>query len=583
MKNPKLNTNNHKQKNTEVIFTTSTSSSPHFHQSHQLGLEQNLLRVFSVSSIVAFVSAAVGDIALYLITTKDSFLLLLVLAILGIGIVSFSCWCSLPQIQSQSTFRLNLGSWLLTLTISVETLIGIYLLGTSQPMPLLFLVPITMSLFLLPWYGPLSQIAMAVGLTIGIKLLEWQGYRPALKLDYPASAFFSTLIWVLGLSLPTAMFLYISNRLKASYNLAVAQASNLSIVNQDITLKNNVAASISQQILSLASSLSSSAIQQAMGSQKQEQSIQEIITSIKELAQTAQFIAANTAQIQQASQVVKSATSRVYQASLKVTETGERGRQSVEQTLQSNFEISQLYSKLVATLTNLQEQSDQIKQIISSVAALSKEMHLLSLNAAIEAASAGEYGERFQVIASEIKHLADSSRKSSQDIGKILTKVEHGILAAGEAVQLGEAQAQKAEFTARQSALVVAQLASTIEKSAVEGSAIAQAVENMFELVIGITQATTQQYGATEQSLASMQAIGEVATQISQANTKISGTAGELKILSVNLQTSFQTLSASPLSLSDHTHGGDYDQNPEEEQFSRPVQSQASQLVRANY
>ena len=92
-----------------------------------------------------------------------------------------------------------------------------------------------------------------------------------------------------------------------------------------------------------------------------------------------------------------------------------------------------LTSKRVATLT---EKTQNVGDILNTISNISEQTNLLALNAAIEAARAGEAGKGFAVVADEIRKLAEESKKSTQDISKILGEIEGSVVQANEATQL---------------------------------------------------------------------------------------------------------------------------------------------------
>ena len=97
--------------------------------------------------------------------------------------------------------------------------------------------------------------------------------------------------------------------------------------------------------------------------------------------------------------------------------------------------VKEQVESLAENVLALTEQAQQIGEIIATVNKIAEQTNLLSLNAAIEAARAGEHGKGFSVVASEIKVLADQSKKATAQVRQILGDVQK---ATGSAVLAAE-------------------------------------------------------------------------------------------------------------------------------------------------
>jgi len=86
-------------------------------------------------------------------------------------------------------------------------------------------------------------------------------------------------------------------------------------------------------------------------------------------------------------------------------------------------ELGGQVSELVNNIQQLGEHNEQISGIVEIISEVTDRLNLLALNAQIEAAGAGPYGKRFSVIAREVKHLADTSKKSTGHIQEIITTI----------------------------------------------------------------------------------------------------------------------------------------------------------------
>ena len=173
--------------------------------------------------------------------------------------------------------------------------------------------------------------------------------------------------------------------------------------------------------------------------------------------------------------------------------------------------------------------------MVTLIKSISDETHLLSLNAAIEAAGAGEYGLRFGVVASEVKALADRSNLASREVSEILSQVESRIEQAVSAAEISHKETKKALEAAQESGIVMSALVVSIYRNNYEIEQIEQVADIVSGQVGEINHATSQQYKASNQALETLQSIGVVASQNANGSTEITKSSQILEKLSQDL------------------------------------------------
>lgn len=240
----------------------------------------------------------------------------------------------------------------------------------------------------------------------------------------------------------------------------------------------NVIASSSAQILAATT-------QVASGTAETATAITETTTTVEE--------------VQQAAKLSAEKAKKVADSAQRVVQVSQNGEKAVEETVTGMNRIREQMDSIAQTIVRLSEQSQSIGGIIASVTDIADQSNLLAVNAAIEAAKAGEHGKGFAVVAQEIKNLAGQSKQSTTEVRNILNDVQKATSAAVMATEQGT----KA-------------VAAGVKQSAQAGEAIRILAESSNEAV----QAATQIVASSQQQVVGMDQIGVAMQNINQAGTE---------------------------------------------------------------
>ncbi len=227
-------------------------------------------------------------------------------------------------------------------------------------------------------------------------------------------------------------------------------------------------------------------------------------------AQTSSAVAETTATVEEVKQTAQLSTQKarsVSEAAQRASEVSRTGTKNVEETVEGMQRIQEQMESIAATIMRLSEQSQSIAEIIATVNDLAEQSNLLAVNAAIEAARAGDEGKGFAIVAQEVRSLAAQSKQATAQVRSILGDIQKAMTAAvlatekgHKAVETGARQSAAAGDSIRllsesigEAAQAAMQIAASSKQQTVGMDQVALAMEN-------IKQASIQNVAGTRQA-----------------------------------------------------------------------------------
>lgn len=262
------------------------------------------------------------------------------------------------------------------------------------------------------------------------------------------------------------------------------------------------------EVASSANSVNEIASELASGSSEQAASVVEITAAMEELARTA-------------SQIADNATVQADLAA-KAEDSGNSGAAAVEEAVQGVEEVRKRISGIANRADTLGTRSKEIYRVLDLITEISQETHILSLNAAIEAAAAGEHGRRFSVVAEEVRRLAQRSQESVDSVRNLLDEFASSIRATVVATEEGTKEAQRVLERARAAASAIDELKSASSDTA--------------RVAKEISLATQQQNAASDEVVLTLKEVSQVVQRMADGLKQFSDTSDRLNHLALTIQ-----------------------------------------------
>ena len=291
---------------------------------------------------------------------------------------------------------------------------------------------------------------------------------------------------------------------------AMTQAEAASREAQSKTEAMLVAADKLEQVGGVVSSAStelSAQIEQSdRGAAESAQRLSEAATAMNEMNATVQEVAKNAGSASTASAETK--------------QKAEAGAQVVEKAVHSIEQVHQMSLELKKDMTQLNEHAQDITRIMGVISDIADQTNLLALNAAIEAARAGEAGRGFAVVADEVRKLAEKTMASTNDVGNAIKAIQESTAKSMTGVDQAVERIGEANELASRSGQALEEIVATVEVTADQVNAIATASEEQSAASEEINQSIVQ---VNDMSRQTAEAMAEAAKAVSDLAAQAQG------------------------------------------------------------
>lgn len=264
----------------------------------------------------------------------------------------------------------------------------------------------------------------------------------------------------------------------------------------------------SAAVASASTEISSSTEQMAAGAQEQSSQASEVATAVEEMTKTLGETNSNIRKVADGAKEAK--------------DNANAGGAVVEDTVKGMKKISDVVNQSAQQVKVLGASSEKIGEIVGVINDIADQTNLLALNAAIEAARAGEQGRGFAVVADEVRKLAERTSKATKEIASMIKQIQVDTNQAVLSMDKGTEEVGKGITLAEQAGQMLL---------GIVGNA-----ESVADMVGQIAAASEQQASASEQISKNVEAISTVSQESASGVQQIAKTAEDLNRLTENLQ-----------------------------------------------
>ncbi|WP_313243605.1 methyl-accepting chemotaxis protein [Stutzerimonas nitrititolerans] len=242
---------------------------------------------------------------------------------------------------------------------------------------------------------------------------------------------------------------------------------------------------------------------------QQRHEIEQVATAMNEMTATVQDVARNAAQAAASAQAAD--------------REAQQGQQVVHETVSSIESVSVEVEHTARAIQRLEADSQSISAVLEVIRGVAEQTNLLALNAAIEAARAGEQGRGFAVVADEVRTLASRTQQSTLEIQQVIEQLQSGARNAAEVMHRGRAQVDSSVLQAQQAGSSL--------------TSITSAVASISDMNVQIASAAEQQSAVSDEISQNVVNINQVADRVTESASQTAQASSQLAHLAVGLQT----------------------------------------------
>lgn len=252
------------------------------------------------------------------------------------------------------------------------------------------------------------------------------------------------------------------------------------------------------------------------GVSRQTDSIAMVATAINEMHSAIEEVAGNA--------------TRASQLTQDANDTGTRGAEIIHQSSQQVRQVADQAAQVVEAVQVLAKDSDNISTVLDVIRDIADQTNLLALNAAIEAARAGEQGRGFAVVADEVRTLAQRTQESTENIQKMITALQSGVGSVVNLMEVGSRQARDTEALSEQADSELQSILQGLAHISDVNTSVASATEEQTQVVDEINRSITEVNDLAAAGAQRSQEIGSISQSLDSYAQSLQQQVGRFRV-----------------------------------------------------
>ncbi|MFM4756302.1 methyl-accepting chemotaxis protein [Aeromonas caviae] len=271
-------------------------------------------------------------------------------------------------------------------------------------------------------------------------------------------------------------------------------------------LVSEISGSVSQ-LSSAVEEVSAISEQSAKGMASQQGEVSQVATAMNEMQSTVNEVARNTTD--------------AMGAAKQASRTSTQGNQVVRSAIGSIEQVSRQIEQAGSVVQQLETDSASISMVLDVIRGIAEQTNLLALNAAIEAARAGEQGRGFAVVADEVRSLAQRTQASTAEISKMIEVLQERTAEAGSAMQLSRQQMQESVELAREAGSSIDSINGAVTQITDMNTLIATATEQQNAVTEELNRSIVKIHTAADENAQGAQQTAQACVELSRLATSL--------------------------------------------------------------